>query len=109
LILVLIIISYIGLQAAKNGLQSKAREQADFKAGETPDLVKDNKAKEEAQTKIDRVGAAEGNNQTDETKPLEADTTQFVRFLMSDAYKKTQYNEEGCNCKTRYYQDYREK
>lgn len=93
LILVLTISSFIVLQAAKDDLQTKAGQQADFKAGETPDLVKDNKAKEDAQKKTDRVGAAEANNQTDENKPLEEDTTQFVRFSMSDAYKKTQYNE----------------
>lgn len=93
LILLLTISSFIVLQAAKNGLQSKAGEQADFKAGETPDLVKDNKAKEEAQKKTDRVGAAEANIQTDETKAVQTDTTQFVPFSMADVYKKTQYNE----------------
>lgn len=93
LILLLTISSFIVLRAVKNNLHSKTGEQADFKAGETPDLAKDNKAKEEAQTQTDRVGAAEANNQTDETKPLEADTTQFVRFSMADAYKKTQSSE----------------
>jgi hypothetical protein len=92
LILLSTISSYIVLQGVKNGLQSKAGEQAGFKSGETPDLAKENKAKEEAQKKTDRVGAAEANNQTDETKPLEADTIQFVRFSMANAYKKTQYN-----------------
>lgn len=93
LILLLTISSFIVLQAVKNDLQTKTGEQTDFKAGESPDLVKDNKAKEEAQKRTDRVGAAEANNQTDETKPLEADTAQFVRFSMANAYKKTQYNE----------------
>jgi hypothetical protein len=93
LILLLTISSYIVLQAVKNDLQSKTGEQADFKGGETPDLAKENKAQEEAQTKTDRVGTAnQANNQTDVTKPMQADTTQPVQFSMSDVYKKTQSN-----------------
>lgn len=90
LILLLTISCFIVLQAVKNGLKSKIGTQTDFKAGDTPDLAKDNKAKEEAQTQTDRVGAAEASNQTDETKSIQADTTQLVGFSMANAYKKTQ-------------------
>lgn len=94
LILLLTISSFIVLQAVKNDLQSKTGEQADFKGGETPDLAKENKAKEEAQTQIDRVGAAgQANNQINETKTMEADSNELVQFSMANAYKKTQYNE----------------
>lgn len=91
LILLLTISSFIVLQVIKNGLQAKTGTQTDFKGVDSPDLVEENKAKEEAQTKMDRVGAAnQANNQTDETKPMQADTTQPVQFSMSNAYKKTQ-------------------
>lgn len=94
LILLLTISSFIVLQAAKNDLQSKTGEQADFKGGETPDLAKENKEKEEAQTQIDRVGAAgQANNQINETKTMEADSNELVQFSMANAYKKTQSNE----------------
>ncbi len=94
LILLSTISSYIVLQAVKNDLQSKTGEQADFKGGETPDLAKDNKAKEEAQAQIDRVGAAgQANNQINETKTMEADSNELVQFSMANAYQKTQSNE----------------
>lgn len=94
LILLLTSSSFIVLQAVKNDLQSKTGEQADFKGGETPDLAKENKAKEEAQTQIDRVGAAgQANNQINETKTMEADSNELVQFSMANAYKKTQSNE----------------
>ncbi|MER0438225.1 conjugative transposon protein TraM [Emticicia sp. W12TSBA100-4] len=94
LILLLTISSYIVLQSVKNDLQSKTGEQAGFKSGETPDLAKENKAKEEAQTQIDRVGAAgQANNQINETKTMEADSNELVQFSMVNAYKKTQSNE----------------
>jgi len=92
LILLLTISSFIVLQVIKNGLQAKTGTQTDFKGVDSPDLVEENKAKEEAQKKTDRVGAAEANNQTDNTKPLGTDTAQFVRFSMANAYKKTQVN-----------------
>jgi hypothetical protein len=93
LILLLTISSFIVLQSVKNDLQSKTGEQAGFKSGETPDLAKENKAKEEAQTQIDRVGAAgQANNQINETKTMEADSNELVRFSMANAYKKTQVN-----------------
>jgi hypothetical protein len=93
LILLLTISSYIVLQAVKNDLQSKTGEQADFKGGETPDLAKENKAQEETQTKTDRVGTAnQANNQTDVTKPMQADSNELVQFSMANAYKKTQVN-----------------
>ena len=92
LILLLTISSFIVLQVIKNDLQTKTGTQTDFKGVDSPDLVEENKAKEEAQKKTDRVGAAEANNQTDNTKPLETDTVQFVRFSMANAYKKTQVN-----------------
>jgi hypothetical protein len=91
LMLLLTISSYIGLQAVKNRLKPETGEQAKFNGGETPDLAKENKAKEEAQKKTDRVGSADqANNQVDQTKPIEKDTAQFVRFSMANAYKKTQ-------------------
>jgi len=94
LILLLTISSFIVLQAVKNDLQSKTGEQADFKGGETPDLAKENKEKEEAQTQIDRVGAAgQANNQINKTKTMEADSNELVQFSMANAYKKTQSNE----------------
>jgi len=94
LILLLTISSFIVLQSVKNDLQSKTGEQAGFKSGETPDLAKENKAKEEAQAQIDRVGAAgQANNQINETKTMEADSNELVQFSMANAYKKTQSNE----------------
>ncbi len=90
LILLAIIGSYVGLQIAKNSLKQETGEQTEFKGGEAPDLAKENKAKEEAQKKTDRMGAADNaNNQASETKNIEQDTVQLVRFSMSDAYKKT--------------------
>jgi hypothetical protein len=90
LILVLTIISFIVLQAVKNDLQPKIGKKTDFKTGETPDLVKDNKAREEVQTQIDRVGAAgQANNQSNETKTMEADSNKLVQFSIAKAYKKT--------------------
>lgn len=90
LFLLAIIGSYVGLQIAKNNLKQETGEKTKFKGGESPDLAKENKAKEEAQKKTDRVGAANNaNNQTNETKQEQQDTAQLVRFSMSDAYKKT--------------------
>ena len=91
LILLLTISSYIGLQAVKNRLKPETGSQSDYKNPPSPDLAKDNKLKEEAQKKTDRVGSADqANNQVNETKPIEKDTAQFVRFSMANAYKKTQ-------------------
>ena len=91
LILLLTISSYIGLQAVKNRLKPETGSQSDYKNPPSPDLAKENKLKEEAQKKTDRVGSADqANNQVNETKPIEKDTVQFVRFSMANAYKKTQ-------------------
>ncbi len=91
LILLLTISSYIGLQAVKNRLKPETGSQSDYKNPPSPDLAKENKLKEEAQKKTDRVGSADqANNQVNETKPIEKDTAQFVRFSMANAYKKTQ-------------------
>jgi len=90
LILLAIIGSYVGLQMAKNNLKQETGEQTEFKSGEAPDLASENKAKEEAQTKTDRMGEADkANNQASETKKMEKDTNQLVRFSMLDVYKKT--------------------
>lgn len=89
LILIAIIGSYIGLQMAKNNLKQETGEQTEFKSGEAPDLATENKAKEEAQTKTDRMGEADkANNQASETKQIGNDTNQLVRFSMLDVYKK---------------------
>ena len=91
LILLLTISSYVGLQVVKNRLKPETGSQSDYKNPPSPDLAKDNKLKEEAQKKTDRVGSADqANNQVNETKPIEKDTAQFVRFSMANAYKKTQ-------------------
>jgi hypothetical protein len=90
LVLLSIIASYFGLTAIKNSLIQDSGNQTDFKNPPSPDLAKENKAKEDAQKKTDRVGAADqANNQANETKEIEKDTTQLVRFSMADAYKKT--------------------
>nr|WP_299419426.1 conjugative transposon protein TraM [uncultured Emticicia sp.] len=90
LILLAIIGSYVGLQMAKNNLKQETGEQTEFKSGEAPDLASENKAKEEAQTKTDRMGEADkANNQASETNQMEKDTNQLVRFSMLDVYKKT--------------------
>jgi hypothetical protein len=90
LILLAIIGSYVGLQMAKNNLKQETGEQTEFKSGEAPDLASENKAKEEAQKKTDRMGEADkANNQASETKQMEKDTNQLVRFSMLDVYKKT--------------------
>ena len=91
LILLLTISSYVGLQVVKNRLKPETGSQSDYKNPPSPDLAKENKLKEEAQKKTDRVGSADqANNQVNETKPIEKDTVQFVRFSMANAYKKTQ-------------------
>lgn len=91
LILLLTISSYIGLQVVKNRLKPQTGSQSDYKNPPSPDLAKENKLKEEAQKTTDRVGSADqANNQVNETKPIEKDTAQFVRFSMANAYKKTQ-------------------
>ncbi len=75
---------------AKNNLKQETGEQTEFKSGEAPDLASENKAKEEAQKKTDRMGEADkANNQASETKQMEKDTNQLVRFSMLDVYKKT--------------------
>lgn len=75
---------------AKNNLKQETGEQTEFKSGEAPDLASENKAKEEAQTKTDRMGEADkANNQASETNQMEKDTNQLVRFSMLDVYKKT--------------------
>lgn len=90
LVLLLIICSYFVLTAIKNSLIQSDGNQTNFKNPSSPDLAKENKAKEDAQKKTDRIGAADqANSQIKETKQIEKDTTQFVRFSMADAYKKT--------------------
>jgi hypothetical protein len=90
LVLLSIIASYFGLTAIKNSLIQDSGNQTDFKNPPSPDLAKENKAKEDAQKKTDRVGAADqANNQVNETKQIEKDTTDYVRYTVSDAYKKT--------------------
>ena len=90
LVLFSIIGSYVGLQAVKNSLIQSEGNQTNFKNPPSPDLAKENKAKEDAQTQTDRMGATDqANSQVKETKQIEKDTTDYVRYTVLDAYKKT--------------------